>query len=233
MNNINKNTDVIVKALGLSKIYFQANEKITLFNDISFSLKKGETIGLIGSSGSGKTSLLNVIGMLDTPTKGEIIVNDINIAELSENQKVKLRGKNIGFVFQFHNLLPDFTALENVMLAQRINNVEYKIAKEKAIKILNDLKLKERINHYPSQLSGGEQQRVSLARALVNSPLLLIADEPTGSLDTNTAKEVFDILLETVKQYNTTVFLATHDNSLASKMDKQYKISNYSLQELA
>ena len=224
-----KNNNFVLETKDLCKSYTQGNENYEILKDVNFSLSKGEVLGLIGPSGSGKTSLLNILGMLDTPSSGEVYINGVETSGMKDSQKTKLRGENIGFVFQFHHLFQDFTSLENVMFPLRIQGVNSAIAKQKALYILEKMGLQDRLNNYPSQLSGGEQQRVSIARAIVFNPKILIADEPTGNLDQENAQKVFNMLLELVSSYGISIILATHDTNIASQIPKKIKIENKNL----
>ncbi len=222
----NLSNDIILETKNLYKSYNQGEVEYEILRDVNFSLKKGEILGLIGPSGSGKTSLLNILGMLDIPTSGEVFINGLEVSSMNDTQKTKLRGQNIGFVFQFHHLFQDFTALENVMFPLKIQKVENNLAKQKALHILKQMGLESRINNYPLQLSGGEQQRVAIARAIVFNPKILIADEPTGNLDQENSQMVFNMLLDLVKTYEISVILATHEVNIASQISKKIKIEN-------
>lgn len=227
MTNNLKNISLEVK--NLSKSYKQGNLDYQILDDVNFSIKKGEILGLIGPSGSGKTSLLNILGMLDTPNSGEVYINQIATSKLNDAQKTKIRGENIGFVFQFHHLFQDFSALENVMFPLKIQGADTKEAKKKATEILEKIGLGHRLNNYPSQLSGGEQQRVAIARAIVFSPKILIADEPTGNLDAENAQNIFNMLMDLVKSNGISVIVATHDVNIANQLPKKIKIDNKKL----
>ncbi|UQY80071.1 Lipoprotein-releasing system ATP-binding protein LolD [Candidatus Hepatincola sp. Av] len=219
----------ILEAKKLSKSYIQANKELLVFKDVSFSLQEGEVVALVGASGSGKTSLLNILGMLDTPCSGTLLLKQQDVSKITDEEKTKLRGQNIGFVFQFHNLLPDFNALENIIIPQIINGINKNTATMNALDMLSSVGLKQKANSFPSNLSGGEQQRVALARALVMQPKLLIADEPTGNLDATTTKEVFALMLELVKKHKIAIILATHNLNLASSVHRIIEITNKKL----
>jgi lipoprotein-releasing system ATP-binding protein len=224
----------ILTAHNISKFYKlpESSEKISILENINFNLNSGEIKALVGPSGSGKTTLLNILGLLDTISSGELLFNNININKLNTNELSSLRGENLGFVFQFHHLLPDFTALENVMLPLFIKQIDTKQAKKLATEILEKIGLSHRLKSYPSQLSGGEQQRVSIARALVSKPKLLIADEPTGNLDKNNALEVFKMLMDLVKNNNTAMLIATHDSNIFNLIENKITIENKTLTPL-
>ncbi len=221
----------VLSVNNLSKFYFQGGKQLQIFNNINLSIYPGEVIALLGPSGSGKSTLLNILGMLDNCSNGDLYIKNHHINKLSQEEKTKLRGKEIGFVFQFHHLLQDFSALENVILPQIINNIDEKQALKIAKQLLNDMGLSSRLSHIPSMLSGGEQQRVSIARAVSTSPSILIADEPTGNLDKNTAKDVFDLLLNIGKQFNIAIIFATHDLSLVNKADRKFTLDQFNLVE--
>ncbi len=216
MNNIIKPLEI----RNICKSYTQGDQSLEILKDISYSLEPGIVTGLVGPSGSGKSTLLQIIGLLDKPDSGEVIIKGVNINRANDNILTKIRGKHIGFVYQFHHLLPEFTALENVALQELINGVAKKIAVQRAEHILDMLKLGSRLHHLPSQLSGGEQQRVAIARALVKSPALILADEPTGNLDPYNAESVFEIFISIVKTMNLSALIATHNEQLVLKMDR-------------
>ncbi len=209
------------------KMGFKTGDTVLkILNAVNFSLSKGESVALIGPSGCGKSTLLQIAALLETPTSGEIIINEKNALKLSDNEKTKLRRENLGFVYQFHNLLPEFTVLENVMIPQIIKGIRKSEAKRIAEELLEQVDLSHRISHFPKTLSGGEQQRVAIARALATKPKLIIADEPTGNLDPNTAKIVFDLFIKLIQENNTALFMATHNIELARKLNRTISISN-------
>ena len=187
---------ILLETINLKKSFEHVNGRITLFEDINLKVKKGELVALVGPSGSGKSSFLHLLALLDEPTKGEIIFNNKQTKNLSDNQRDEVRRQNISIIFQDNNLLTDFTALENVMMPLIINDESDNVIKEKARKILKDVKILNRSNHFPKELSGGEQQRVAIARALVAETQLILADEPTGNLDFKTSKEIFSLFLK-------------------------------------
>ena len=208
----------IIKTEKLVKRYFLEGTYIEALRGINLIVEKGEMVALMGPSGSGKSTLLHILGGIDIPTEGKVFIKDQDIFSLSEKKLAKFRNMNIGFVFQFHYLLPEFTALENVMIPVQIYNK--KGAREKAEKILVRLGLKDRLNHKPSQMSGGEQQRVAIARAIVNDPSVLLADEPTGNLDTLNTQIVIELLKELNRKNNMTMVIATHDREVAEYCDR-------------
>ncbi|BCG13546.1 lipoprotein-releasing system ATP-binding protein LolD [Vibrio alginolyticus] len=188
---------------------------------VSFDIDKGELVSIVGSSGSGKSTLLHILGALDDATHGEVDFLGQNLSALSSNKQAALRNKHLGFVYQFHHLLADFTALENVAMPLMIGGAKVADAKQAAKALLDKVGLSHRIQHRPSELSGGERQRVAIARALVNKPDLVLADEPTGNLDHNTALSIYDLMRELNKESNIAFLVVTHDKELAAKMDRQ------------
>lgn len=212
------------------KMEFKSGDSILkILSNVNFSLEKGESVALIGPSGSGKSTLLQIAALLETPTSGSVIINGKSALKLSNNEKTKLRRENLGFVYQFHNLLPEFNALENVMIPQMIKGTKKAEAKKIAQEILNKVELSHRVFHFPKTLSGGEQQRVAIARALATNPKLIIADEPTGNLDPDTAEIIFNLLIKLVKENKTALLMATHNIDLAYKLNKVVSISNGTL----
>ncbi len=214
----------LLQVQGLERTFSQGGETLTVLKDLSLSIQKGEMVALVGPSGAGKSTLLQMIGLLDSPTAGSIIINDQEVTGQNERQRTMLRREFIGFVYQFHYLLPEFSAIENVVLPQMIAGKNRTEAREHATKLLTALGLGHRLNHRPARLSGGEQQRVAIARALANNPKLLLADEPTGNLDPHTAADVFEILVELVKTTGIGAIVATHNLDLAEKMDRIFEL---------
>lgn len=212
----------ILKLENVEKKYSGSVEELHIINNLSFSVEEGEFISILGRSGSGKSTLLNIMGLLDRVDGGKIFIGGQEVDKLSEEEKDKIKNQMIGFVFQFHYLLPEFTALENVMLPALLNNFDKKLEIEKRAKeLLEKVGLGERENHKPSQLSGGEKQRVAIARALINSPKILLADEPTGNLDEETSEMIFKILKDINKNEKQTIIVVTHSKDLAEISDKQ------------
>jgi lipoprotein-releasing system ATP-binding protein len=215
------NNDVLaLQVEGLTKSYDSGAEKLVILDDVSFSIPKGEIVALVGPSGAGKSTLLSQIGLLDTPDHGSVLINGKQAIGLADQMKTRLRALEIGFVYQFHHLLPEFTALENVMMPQIIVGRSKTDARHRAQRFLDKLGLQERMEHRPAKLSGGEQQRVAIARALANKPSLLLADEPTGNLDPQTADGVFKLLTNIVRNTGISALIATHNMELARKMDR-------------
>lgn len=212
----------ILKVKRLSKVYGSKNNSLTVLKDINFSVLKGESVAIIGPSGSGKTTLLGLCAGLDRVTEGEVILNEISLNKLNEDELAQVRNQNIGFVFQNFQLIPTLTALENVRVPLELRGV--KNTMEPSIALLKRVGLDARKNHYPSQLSGGEQQRVAIARAFSNNPEILFADEPTGNLDEETGKSIEALLFEINKEKGTTLIIVTHDLELAQKTHQIIKI---------
>jgi lipoprotein-releasing system ATP-binding protein len=231
MNEIIKDNDEILTVTGLEKTYRTEIETLTILKNLEMHVKRGEKCVIVGRSGSGKSTLLNIIGGLDTPTSGTVAVDGKIISSLSEDELTKYRQHFLGLVFQFHYLLKDFTALENIFLPAYMAGVSKKKAQEKALSLLNDVGLADRADHLPSQLSGGERQRVAVARCLINDPELVLADEPTGNLDPANAVLIGDLLFSMADKYKKTLILVTHDMNIASKGDVKYYIQNGMLAE--
>jgi len=216
---------ILLKIENLKKSYSHIDGSITLFDNFNLQIKEGELVALVGPSGSGKSSLLHIMALLDDPSKGEIKIDKIETKNLSDVQKDKLRRDFISIIFQDNNLLTDFTAIENVMMPLIIRNEEKKTVFQKAEKILKSLKIHNRTNHFPKELSGGEQQRVAIARALIAETKLILADEPTGNLDFKTSREIFSLFLK-LKKMNKTIIFATHNRELANRADYKLFISD-------
>ena len=214
----------LIETINLKKSFEHMNGRITLFENINLKIQEGDLVALVGPSGSGKSSLLHLLALLDEPTKGEIILNKKQTKNLTDNQRDEIRRKYISIIFQDNNLLTDFTALENVMMPLIINDERPNIIKEKSKKILRDVKILNRSNHFPKELSGGEQQRVAIARALVAETKLILADEPTGNLDFKTSREIFSLFLK-LKKLKKTIIFATHNRELANRADYKLFIS--------
>ena len=212
----------IVRLSNISKKYFGGEESITVLKNVNLKINRGELISLTGPSGSGKSTLLHIISLLDRPTTGEVFFKDKNFSELNDREKDFVRSNGISIIYQQNNLLNDFNALENVIIPLVNNKYEWNEAKKKAIKFLSLVNLSKRLYHFPSELSGGEQQRVAIARALVTEPDLILADEPTGSLDRKTANEIFSLFLK-IKSKNRTILYATHNRELSNRAD--YKLN--------
>ena len=222
-----------LKLTHIARIFGKGATRLEILKDINLEIGQGEIVALVGPSGSGKSTLLHIAGLLDTPTAGTIEIAGQNATKMNDAGRTKLRQKTIGFVYQSHLLLPDFNALENVMMPQLIAGIKEKEAEAHAKDLLKEVGLSHRLTHRSGQLSGGEQQRVAIARALANSPALLLADEPTGNLDPKTADEVFDTFLHIVRQTGLSALLATHNPELALKMDRRISVVDGKVQELS
>ena len=216
---------ILLTIKNLKKSYSHIDGSITLFDNFNLQIKEGDLVALVGPSGSGKSSLLHIMALLDDPSKGEIKIDKIETKNLSDVQKDKLRRDFISIIFQDNNLLTDFTAIENIMMPLIIRNEERKTVFKKAEKILKSLKIHNRTNHFPKELSGGEQQRVAIARALIAETKLILADEPTGNLDFKTSREIFSLFLK-LKKMNKTIIFATHNRELANRADYKLFISD-------
>jgi len=224
--------DVALDLKNIRRTYQQGGKNLEILSGADLTVRKGEIIALVGPSGSGKSTLLHVAGLLDRPQEGEIMLCGEQCTNLAEGKRTEIRRKNLGFVYQHHHLLPEFSALENVVMPQIINGLGKAEAAIRALELLDYMGLKERAEHRPGQLSGGEQQRVAIARALANAPWLLLADEPTGNLDPHTAESVFDLLLKLVKGSGLAALIATHNPELAKRMDRAVTLEDGVLKEL-
>lgn len=224
--------DVILKLSDVKKSFKQGSQKLEVLRGVNLEIAQGEIVALIGPSGSGKSTMLQIAGLLEPPTSGRVLLNNQDCSKQNDNIRTMLRREYLGFVYQYHNLLPDFSALENVVLPQLIAGKNKKDAEERAAWLLEKMKLDNRLSHRPAELSGGEQQRVAIARALANTPKLLLADEPTGNLDPRTADLVFDALLNIIKETGLAALVATHNMELAGAMDKQITLQNGKIQDV-
>jgi len=212
--------EVLISVQNLEKSFKTGKKTLKVLKNLNFGIMKGEMVAIMGPSGVGKSTLLHLMGTLDRPSTGKIFFNHTNLFEMSDRRLADFRNKNIGFVFQFHHLLPEFTAQENVMMPLLIQGIKRKDASEKANTILGDLELGDRISHKTGELSGGEQQRVAIARALANDPEVILADEPTGNLDQKTGEKVHHLLKELKQAKNKTLVVVTHNNKLSDYMDR-------------
>lgn len=226
-------SSIVLETKNIKKIYRSGSDSdVVILEDVSFSVKKNEIVSIVGSSGCGKTTLLQICGLLDSATKGDLFVDNTNTNNLDERNRTKFRGEKIGFVYQMHHLFPEFSAVENIMLPLLAKNENKTTAKNKATKLLEQLGLAHRINHMPSELSGGEKQRVAIARAIINNPLILLADEPTGNLDNENAKIISRILFDTIRSTNSSMLLVTHNIDIAKMADRMVTIENHSIKNL-
>ena len=222
----------IIECRSVSFSYNEGNNKTSVLKNLNFEIKSGETTAIIGQSGCGKSTLLNLMAGLDTPTEGEVLITNTNISEISEKDRTELRAKNLGFVYQFHHLLNDFSSLYNVALPLLIMGVDKSSVLLKSKKILTKVGLENRLNHKPSELSGGERQRVAIARAMITEPTCLLADEPTGNLDAENAKEVLELIIELNTNKTTALLIVTHDLSIAKKMGRKLTLTNGEIHEI-
>ena len=228
LNSLSKvhSGDVVMSVRDIKKTFVEGGQPLHILRGGGFDLHRGEIIAMVGQSGSGKSTLLQCVGLLDKPSSGSILINGAAVHKMDEDMRTQIRRKKIGFVYQRHNLLSDFTALENVMLPMLSNGVDESVARARAIKLLKSANVAHRASHLPGEMSGGEQQRTAVARALANNPDILLADEPTGSLDPQHATAVFDLLLDLVRKNKMAMLFVTHDMNLAARADKKITIDN-------
>jgi lipoprotein-releasing system ATP-binding protein len=225
--------DVVLEARNVEKRFQQGPVTLEVLRGANVAIRAGERLAIVGASGSGKTTLLQILGGLDRPSNGHVLVDGKDIHELNERERGALRNSAIGFVYQFHHLLPEFSALENVAMPLMVRRVPVKEAKERAAQLLDRVGLGARLTHRPSELSGGERQRAAVARALVTQPKVVLADEPTGNLDGNNAQQVFALMLELNRERQTSLAIVTHDLRIAARMDRALEIDGGILRETA
>ena len=223
----------VIRAESLAKTYAEGKMRTPVFNSLDLNVQAGETVAIVGASGAGKSTLLHLLGGLDTPTSGEVYVAGQKMSVLSDAARGQLRNRALGFVYQFHHLLPEFTALENVMMPVILGGASVAAASQRAKALLEQVGLGHRIEHKPGELSGGERQRAAVARALVNQPGCVLGDEPTGNLDEKTAATVFELMLELNRAHKTSLVLVTHDRRLARKLNRVLELHEGKLRELA
>lgn len=217
---------VVLACRGIDKVYVDGHNRVPVLQQCQLTVEAGERIAIMGRSGAGKSTLLHCLGGLDTPSAGEVVVHNQVINRMRERQRARLRNRSLGFIYQFHHLLPEFTAVENVAMPLFIAKVEPQQALARAKSLLTQVGLADRIEHKPTELSGGERQRVAIARALANAPQCVLADEPTGNLDNQTADQVFEVMMQLNRQHQTSMVIATHDVQLARKMDRVYQLES-------
>jgi lipoprotein-releasing system ATP-binding protein len=225
------NNDIVLRASNVAKVYQEGDLRTDVLTNVNFTLRRGETLAIVGASGSGKSTLLHLIGGLDTLSAGEVEVDGHVLSKLSDADRGRVRNRSLGFIYQFHHLLPEFTALENVCMPLLIRGTPIAEAEKQATVLLDRVGLASRVRHRPAELSGGERQRCAVARALVTKPACVFGDEPTGNLDETNAAHVYELMLELNREIGTSFVLVTHDHRLASRMDRTLELSNGELHE--
>lgn len=226
---MNKQSNMVIEAKGISRGFRQGPKRVQVLNNVSLQVPAGTSMAIVGASGAGKSTLLHILGGLDRPDEGDVFVDGQSLWQMSDRERSDLRNSRMGFIYQFHHLLPEFTALENVAMPLLIRGESTEVATQRATDLLDKVGLAQRLDHKPGELSGGERQRAAVARALVGNPGCILGDEPTGNLDERIANQVFDRLLELNTELNTSLILVTHDMRLAAKMNQRFELHMGSL----
>ena len=229
---MNERRDMVIQAAGISRGFRQGSKRVQVLADVSLQVPGGTSLAIVGASGAGKSTLLHILGGLDRPDEGEVLIDGRSLWQMSDRERSDLRNSRLGFIYQFHHLLPEFTALENVAMPLLIRGENISVAAKRATELLEKVGLGQRLDHKPGELSGGERQRAAVARALVGQPGCVLGDEPTGNLDERTANHVFEQLLELNTELNTSLILVTHDMRLAARMNQRYELHLGSLKPI-